>query len=764
MAKQTINKGSVPNDNTGDTLRDGASKINANFNEVYTSLGDGTTITFDASSYLSSSSVFTNKTIGAANNNLIINLNDLSDVSANTAYSFRQRFEYWPESSQWVSVENTLANLNDIKTSGVGYVPANNQVLTWSSDLGNWIPANSAGGSTVSSLNDVTDVMTSGTMSGVNHNPTDGQVLGWNSTMNHWMPITISGANTSNADYVTLTGTQTLTNKTINVANNSLTLGAISTLSNVSTATPSNGQVLTWNSTSSNWTPTNSPSYNSTNSEYDFGSNKILYSNFVAAESDLNSYSPSTYHGMVMHVHATGAAYYAHAGEWRKLLTDTSYGNPVGAGYTDPLANVAYSGTISSLTDVSTATPSAGQVLKWDASTGWTPAADNTGSGGSGIALTSLSVTQNSVGTANLVYSNTTGVFTYTPPDLTSYLTSVGALSSHTDVSTSTPSEGQVLKWVSGSWTPASDLTSSGGSGISLTDLSITKNSVGTANLVYNNTSGVFTYTPPDLSSYLTSVGTLSSHTDVSTNSPTNGQVLKWNSTASEWQPQADNAGSGGGIALTDLSVTMASAGSAALSYNESTGIFTYTPPNLSSYLTSVGALSSHTDVSATAPSNGQVLKWNSSASEWQPQADNAGSGGGISNVVEDTSPQLGGDLDTNGFNVPVQHIINIGASGSSAYTFSDPGNVWFPSTQTGGALYLRFGETYILNNNSGGGHPFRIQSVNSPGGALFNTGVTNNGAASGSIIFKVPMSARGTTLYYYCSVHSAMNGSITIV
>ena len=676
MAKQTINKGSVPNDNTGDTLRDGASKINANFNEVYTSLGDGTTITFDASSYLSSSSVFTNKTIGAANNNLIINLNDLSDVSANTAYSFRQRFEYWPESSQWVSVENTLANLNDIKTSGVGYVPANNQVLTWSSDLGNWIPANSAGGSTVSSLNDVTDVMTSGTMSGVNHNPTDGQVLGWNSTMNHWMPITISGANTSNADYVTLTGTQTLTNKTINVANNSLTLGAISTLSNVSTATPSNGQVLTWNSTSSNWTPTNSPSYNSTNSEYDFGSNKILYSNFVAVESDLNSYSPSTYHGMVMHVHATGAAYYAHAGEWRKLLTDTSYGNPVGAGYTDPLANVAYSGTISSLTDVSTATPSAGQVLKWDASTGWTPAADNTGSGGSGIALTSLSVTQNSVGTANLLYSNTTGVFTYTPPDLTNYLTSVGALSSHTDVSTSTPSEGQVLKWVSGSWTPASDLTSSGGSGISLTDLSVTKNSVGTANLVYNNTSGVFTYTPPDLSSYLTSVG----------------------------------------------------------------------------------ALSSHTDVSATAPSNGQVLKWNSSASEWQPQADNAGSGGGISNVVEDTDPQLGGDLDVNG--KTIAHTFNVVNDGASDYRFSDSGNIWFPTAEDDPVLYLRRGEQYkfVINAST---HPFQIRV--SDEGSPYSTGVTNNGTQSGTIVFKVPMSAP-STLYYQCTIHAGMGNTINIV
>jgi len=44
--------------------------------------------------------------------------------------------------------------------------------------------------------------------------------------------------------------------------------------------------------------------------------------------------------------------------------------------------------------------------------------------------------------------------------------------------------------------------------------------------------------------------------------------------------------GSGGGIALTDLSVTVASVGTANLSYNDSSGVFTYTPPNLSSYLT----------------------------------------------------------------------------------------------------------------------------------------------------------------------------------
>lgn len=37
-----------------------------------------------------------------------------------------------------------------------------------------------------------------------------------------------------------------------------------------------------------------------------------------------------------------------------------------------------------------------------------------------------------------------------------------------------------------------------------LTDLSITTNAAGSAALTYSNTTGVFTYTPPDLSPYLT--------------------------------------------------------------------------------------------------------------------------------------------------------------------------------------------------------------------------------------------------------------------
>jgi len=65
MAKQTINIGSVADDGTGTTIRAGGDLINDNFNEIYTELGDGTTLGLAAKSI-----TFTNKTIDASNNTL----------------------------------------------------------------------------------------------------------------------------------------------------------------------------------------------------------------------------------------------------------------------------------------------------------------------------------------------------------------------------------------------------------------------------------------------------------------------------------------------------------------------------------------------------------------------------------------------------------------------------------------------------------------------------------------------------------------------
>ena len=61
MAKQTINIGSTANDGTGSSLRVGGDLINDNFNEIYTALGDGSTL---SSGFLTASSTatLTNKT------------------------------------------------------------------------------------------------------------------------------------------------------------------------------------------------------------------------------------------------------------------------------------------------------------------------------------------------------------------------------------------------------------------------------------------------------------------------------------------------------------------------------------------------------------------------------------------------------------------------------------------------------------------------------------------------------------------------------
>ncbi len=55
MAKSGIATGSFPNDGQGDTLLSGAIKINSNFNEIYSAVGDGSEVTLDLQGFSSSS-------------------------------------------------------------------------------------------------------------------------------------------------------------------------------------------------------------------------------------------------------------------------------------------------------------------------------------------------------------------------------------------------------------------------------------------------------------------------------------------------------------------------------------------------------------------------------------------------------------------------------------------------------------------------------------------------------------------------------------
>jgi hypothetical protein len=126
--------------------------------------------------------------------------------------------------------------------------------------------------------------------------------------------------------------------------------------------------------------------------------------------------------------------------------------------------------------------------------------------------------------------------------------------------------------------------------GLQVTDnASVGGNVTITGNLTVSGTSNIgggSSYSDSDVDNHLNQ------------SNPTSGYVLSWNGSDYAWVAQS---GGGGGISLTDLSVTTNSAGTAALSYNDSTGVFSYTPPDLSSYVTSSSLTTTLSSYATTA-------------------------------------------------------------------------------------------------------------------------------------------------------------------
>jgi hypothetical protein len=93
-------------------------------------------------------------------------------------------------------------------------------------------------------------------------------------------------------------------------------------------------------------------------------------------------------------------------------------------------------------------------------------------------------------------------------------------------------------------------------------------------------------------------------------------------------------------------------------------------------------------------------------------------------------------------------------------YQFTGPGGL---SSANDPTIYLARGQSYEFDLNASG-HPFHIQTSSGAYNAsnLYTTGVTNAGAAVGRIKFAVPFAAPNT-LYYVCQNHSAMNGTIIV-
>lgn len=137
----------------------------------------------------------------------------------------------------------------------------------------------------------------------------------------------------------------------------------------------------------------------------------------------------------------------------------------------------------------------------------------------------------------------------------------------------------------------------------------------------------------------------------------------------------------------------------------------------------------SDVDTTTAAPADGQALVWNNSASQWEP--------GGVSGEIEWT----------------------LTANGTTDYIFAGAG---FAGTETDPAIYVMRGQTYKFTNGMGA-HPFQIQSTQGLGGTAYNDGITNNAVSNGTLTWLVRMDAP-STLYYQCTSHADMNGTIYVL
>ena len=389
------------------------------------------------------------------------------------------------------------------------------------------------------------------------------------------------------------------------------------------------------------------------------------------------------------------------------------------------------------------------------------------------------------------------------------------------DTTSSAPTSGQVLKWNGNNWVPGADATSGGGgtdadtldgfdsayflnynnlsntpSVVALSSFSVGIENVASGNgaISYDNTSGEFKYTPPTAAG----IGALASFTE------TNDL-----STAVTWA-NVPNAN------ITQSSVTQHQA---ALSITESQ------ISDLGTYLTGISSLSidalSDVDTTSVAPTDGQVLTWDNSASQWEPATVSGGGGGeanqnafsiitvaGQTNIEADattdtltvvagsgigittnaagdaltiTNSQTPGaatfdaltDIQTAGIDVNdiYEHAIatlRMGNVGTSAYTINSHYSGNNPT------ITVLTGTTIAFDLDGIGGHPFQLQDntltalstnlvhVSSNGTVSTDSNAQNK--SSGTLYWRVADSLTNNTNYVYqCASHSAMFGTMKI-
>ena len=486
-------------------------------------------------------------------------------------------------------------------------------------------------------------------------------------------------------------------------------------------------------------------------------------------------------HGMFAHVHGTGKAYYAHAGNWIQLADQSEIPT--------------------SLIDLGIADGDATQILTTDGAGNFTfedaPETGSTQNLFSTITSDDGSATADAI-TDTLNILGGTNIATTIATDTDNLTINMSAFSidflDDVDTTSTAPATGNVLKWNGTNWAPGTDATVGGGgtdadtldgfdssyflnynnfsntpSILTLASLSIGNEltASGDGAISYDDTTGVFRYTPPDLSTYLTSVAfadltttptTLAGYgiTDAQATLVSATNIKTINGTSLLGSGDITIAAADGGIALTDLSIGTSgtASGNGAIAYNDSTGVFTYTPPVIPAAVTSL------TDLSINDGSTGQVLTTNGSGTF---SFTTVSSGSSTFSSLSDVTTA---SIDIGKIYEPAIAMLRVDNVGINAYTF--------PSHYSGNnpTIYVISGTTIAFDLDLVGGHPFELQDntlsaltsnlVHVTSTGTVSTNSSAQGKSSGTLYWRVPENISGTYVYQ-CQSHSGMFGSIVI-
>jgi|GEM_PF-6800454 len=569
-------------------------------------------------------------------------------------------------------VTGVYSNLSVIKIQGrpvTSAAPADGQILKWSSLTNSWVLSNDNTGTIYTPG---TGISVSGTTISANNTnpiwnanqlyntpvsssltPLNGQVLKWNSGAGQWEALNDDVNTYTSGTGITISGTVINADSNKAIWNANRLYGKL-----LPTAAPTNNQLLKYNGTSGEWNYVNESNY-----QYTSGDGITISSNVIEVALTSNS-------GLQFN-----------SGE---LEINYGTGLTVSGGILSALNdNALWNARKLQGSNISTTAPTSGQVLKWNG-TEWTPSADavNTYTSGTGITISGTVINADSnkaIWNANrlygkllptaaptnnqlLKYNGTSGEWNYVNESNYQYTSGDGitissnvievALTSNSglqfnsgeleinygtgltvsggilsalndnalwnarklqgnNISTTAPTNGQVLKWNGTAWTPSADAvtTYTSGTGITISGTVINADSnkaIWNANRLYGKL--------------------------LPTAAPTNNQLLKYNGTSGEWNYVNESNyqyTSGDGITISSNVIEVALTANSGLQFNSGELEINYG----TGLTVSGGILSALNDnalwnarklqgnnISTTAPTNGQVLKWNGTA--WTPSAD----------------------------------------------------------------------------------------------------------------------------------------------